>query len=278
MSSDKRYYHEVPNMADDDLDVYSYRLYGHFKRVIGNNGAYCDESVRELAAACKMSVGKASQARRDLEERGLIRIEVISGPGASVAGSRVTLVDVWAENAARYGNEVPAPAPSPPVHVVNTPRSPHEHPRSCHEHPCSPGERSLNNLYKQKPAQEPDHHHPDRESPQTAAPVAVDDEEKIKAEWRRVFEQIQDWGLLPYAQEQLKQRDTQTALALVWLAADRATTNRAGFLATMLQQGQGPPADAVETARIALAAYGGSRHEAERHRRLERMREWGVDM
>lgn len=260
----KGYYHEIPNMADDDLDVYSYRLYGHFRRVIGNNGEYCEDSIRELAKICQMSVGKASSARRDLESRGLVRIETVPGPGGSIAGSRVYLVDVWAENKARYKRDMPETRPADgdgdAVAAREHPRSPHEHPRSYREHGCSPGERSLNNYIKQKPDQKPStHHQSDSKSPQNRA--RGDDEKKA---WGLVFDQVRDWNLLPYARSMLQEHEPAAALALIWLAGGQATRNPAGYLARMLMQQQVPSADQEETAALALTMGTGDRHEAAR--------------
>lgn len=278
MNNSKGFYHEIPNMADDDLDVYSYRLYGHFRRVIGNNGEYCKESIRELAAACKMSTGKVSAARQDLKERGLIRIEDIPGPGKSIAGSRVYLVDIWAENAARYRQEShqdaqrgdPAGDQAPADRDVQTgdqngedTRSPHEHPRSRHERPRSPGERSLNNQKISKTTQKPTTHHQNPKTPQdsgAAGTSAVDDDCKS---WDLIFSQIASWNLLPYAADKLRQRDPASALALIWIAGNRARDNPAGYLARMLQDHQAAPSDQAETARVALELGTGDQAAAE---------------
>lgn len=101
-----KYFHALPNMADDDLDPYQYRLYGHYKRVCGvsDDGA-CWESTRTTATNTKMSVGKVAKSRRELETLGYVNIEE-----RGTNSLRITLSDVMPENIARFSK-----------------RSPHEH-------------------------------------------------------------------------------------------------------------------------------------------------------
>lgn len=112
----QKYYAVIEHMADDDLDLFEYRLYGHYKRVCGQEGA-CWESVRTTAQKCGMSVGKVSQARRGLVEKGFISETVITKQSTAgkdyVVGIAVELVDRWLENAQRYSSS------EQPVHEVN---------------------------------------------------------------------------------------------------------------------------------------------------------------
>src|SRR5215213_8898204 len=80
----KKYRTEIPNMVYDiGLTPYEGWLYGHFNRVC--------------------------EARRELERRGLIKMEQPKGPGTSIT---VTIVDIWPQNMARY--MTPSPREGPP--------------------------------------------------------------------------------------------------------------------------------------------------------------------
>lgn len=69
-------YHRLPNAADDELNPYEYRLYGHYVRVCAADAdGACDEDTAETAERCKMSGAKVSEVRRDLEQMGWITIE-----------------------------------------------------------------------------------------------------------------------------------------------------------------------------------------------------------
>lgn len=114
---ENKYFHQMLNMADDELNPYQYRLLGHYKRVCGETGA-CWEGVRTTAEKCKMSVGKVSQTRRELEELGYIRTAV--GKNESIT---VTLIDRWVENVNRYAecsySEHECSSHEQGVHTVN---------------------------------------------------------------------------------------------------------------------------------------------------------------
>jgi hypothetical protein len=103
----RRYFALIEHMAEDDLDLYEYRLLGHYKRVCGTHGGQCTESVRTTANRIKgMSIGKVSEARRELERLGWIKVAVHAHPSQKgntvIDGISVTLVDRMAENVARY--------------------------------------------------------------------------------------------------------------------------------------------------------------------------------
>jgi hypothetical protein len=99
----KKYRTEIPNMVYDiGLTPYEGWLYGHFKRVCGAKpDGMCWKSVATLAKETGMSTGRVSEARRELERRGLIKLEQPKGPGTTVT---VTIVDIWPQNMARYAN------------------------------------------------------------------------------------------------------------------------------------------------------------------------------
>ncbi|NWF65616.1 MAG: hypothetical protein HXY38_15070, partial [Chloroflexi bacterium] len=114
-----KYFHIMLNIADDELDVYQYRLLGHYRRVCGDNSdGACWEGTRTTAARCKMSIGKVSKTRRELERLGYIKIE--SRPDDTL---RITLVDRMADNVARYflrlSSEQGVHVVNDGVHVVN---------------------------------------------------------------------------------------------------------------------------------------------------------------
>lgn len=118
----RRYRTEIPNMADDDLDPYQYRLYAHYKRVCGAMNGTCYESVRTTAENTKMSVGKVVSTRDWLADEGWIDV---TQTDVRVV---VRIVDRWAENCARFAPAAQAAKrEKKSVHQVNsTPESVHE--------------------------------------------------------------------------------------------------------------------------------------------------------
>lgn len=117
----RKYRTEIPNMADDELDPFEYRLYAHYKRVCGaNDGGLCYESVRTTAEITKMGIGTVSETRYALAEKGWIEIH-ISENGQQII---VTISDRWLENFARY-------APDQQLEKLGISRSLHE--RTVHK-------------------------------------------------------------------------------------------------------------------------------------------------
>ena len=110
----RKYRTEIPNMADDDLGPYEYRLYAHYKR-----RGMCWESVRTTARVTQMSVGQVCDIRDWLCTNGWIQIHTDD----SVQGMLITLVDRWGENFLRYSNQAQK---EPTVHHMNSDRSPDE--------------------------------------------------------------------------------------------------------------------------------------------------------
>lgn len=97
----RRYRTELPNMADDDLDPYQYRLYAHYKRWCGANGGHCNESVRQTAKVCRMSATKVIDTRQWLHENGWIELSQNPITGAYT----IQITDRWPENFARYASK-----------------------------------------------------------------------------------------------------------------------------------------------------------------------------
>ena len=89
----RKYRTELPNLLDDmDLDPYAFRLLVHYYRV-GN----CWESTRTTAQRCQMSVGKVSETRRMLAQRGLIHL-ADEGSGTL----KIHVRDIWPRNFAHF--------------------------------------------------------------------------------------------------------------------------------------------------------------------------------
>ena len=93
----RKYRTEIPNMADDDLDPYQYRLYAHYKRV-GN----CWESVTTTADKCRMSRSKVIETRNWLHDNGWIVVEHRDNTTCLVS-----IVDRWGDNFLRYAKTTP---------------------------------------------------------------------------------------------------------------------------------------------------------------------------
>lgn len=129
-TQERAYFFIIPNMVDDlGLSPYAFRLYAHMKRVAGETGA-CWQSTRTLADTCKMSVGKVSKAKKELQEAGLITVETRKKQGGEY--HYVTIRDIMPQNLAAYSKKC----------------SPGEQECSPHERKCSPGETKKNPLTK----------------------------------------------------------------------------------------------------------------------------------
>jgi DNA-binding MarR family transcriptional regulator len=110
----RKYFHIMLNMDDDDLDPYEYRLLGHYRRRCGADGGKCNEGMRGIAKHCRMSIGKVSETRAALVEKGYIRVE----SRGEHESDHVYIVDKMSENVARYSSE-PKQVKPVPVHEVN---------------------------------------------------------------------------------------------------------------------------------------------------------------
>lgn len=88
----EKYFTQFPNIIDDsDLTPYEYRLLLHYYRV-GETW----EGVRKTSEICSMSIGKVSQCRKTLEQKGFIRVEE-KGEGVTIH-----LVDLSQKNLSKY--------------------------------------------------------------------------------------------------------------------------------------------------------------------------------
>jgi hypothetical protein len=99
------FFAQIPNLADImELSPHAYRLYGHIRKVAGENGK-CWQSTKTLAVSCGMSTGKVSEAKAELESvyPPLIRIEdKIFEQGKY---HEITVTDVWGINHAFWMGE-----------------------------------------------------------------------------------------------------------------------------------------------------------------------------
>ena len=133
----RKYYSQIPHLIDDaDISVYAYRLYGHIKRVCGQNGK-CVQSTATMAKHCHMAMGSVKKAKGELAALGFIKIVVKKGGHGEFDQHIITVTDVWSENMAKYSTCSPG----------EQEHSPHEQDRSCSEQDRSPGELK-NNLIK----------------------------------------------------------------------------------------------------------------------------------
>jgi hypothetical protein len=66
-----KYFHQLPNSADEELNIHEYRLFGHYVRVAGAEGT-CWETVRTTAENCGMGTTKVIETRASLHEKGYI--------------------------------------------------------------------------------------------------------------------------------------------------------------------------------------------------------------
>jgi DNA replication protein DnaD len=91
---------QIPNLVDDyGLSPQAYRLYGHLRRVAGENGK-CWQNTRTLAAACSMSTGSVSNAKKELETTEFIPFIRIRPVPTKTGFSydEITLTDLWKLN------------------------------------------------------------------------------------------------------------------------------------------------------------------------------------
>lgn len=96
----RRYFAQIPNLADDTLGLHEYRLYGHYKRICGANGGVCTEGLRKTAKHCGMGTTKVVEARQWLHDNGWIVATIDeSDPEATY---HIVIKDIWDENFAAY--------------------------------------------------------------------------------------------------------------------------------------------------------------------------------
>ena len=193
------YFMQIPNMADDDLDPFQFRLYAHYIRRAGTSGA-CFESVRTTAQACSMSITKVIQARDWLAANGWISTEEANANGTL----NVRIRDRMPENVARYAaqsdpNMEQLPKSDPNMDRLNHQSDPNMEQLAGASDPnmeqTDPNMESKNNHIRitNKNIPDPEDRQTDRAT-QPAAGVCLSDSEKAHAAARReiinAFQQI----------------------------------------------------------------------------------------
>jgi len=93
-----KYFHQMLNMADDDLDPYEYRLLGHYIRV-----GKCKQGLARIASITRMGKAKVIETRDRLEHKGYIaNIKPTIEDARKGKTVHTTVIDRWSENIARY--------------------------------------------------------------------------------------------------------------------------------------------------------------------------------
>jgi len=276
-----KYFHYMLNMADDDLDLFEYRLLGHYRRECGGYNEPCEETIRDTARKIKgMSAAKVSETRRALAAKGWIKIEMEKGHVS------ITLEDRMKENIDRYANtDGPENARSPRdqrdqevINVITTRsvRSPRDQRDQEVINPDNIDRARESTEQNQQEQNQQDQNQPPTTPLESSQPPVVGDvgdgESLILPEIRKLM-------LSPTAQRELLAHGPAYALALAWECTARGVTNPGGLAVTKMHNGG--PADAMlELAALALdlAAESGvlDREAADRvlkRRELDELRE-----
>ena len=135
-----KYYFQVANLVDDlGLSPYAFRLYCHLVRISSLKD--CKTRTRDLAEACKMSLGQVSKAKQELIEAGLISIQA-EGQGRQHV---ITIEDITPRNVAHCANITKPQASNGSPQKRDAVCSPGEQRKdvcSCGEQTCSCGEQT----------------------------------------------------------------------------------------------------------------------------------------
>lgn len=101
----RSYYTMIPNMVMElELSPHAFRLYAQIVRRAGwsENGGACWENTRNLAKACRMSKSMVSLAKKELAGTNLVIIKKVQRGHGEFPYDRITLVDIWENNVARF--------------------------------------------------------------------------------------------------------------------------------------------------------------------------------
>lgn len=108
-NSPYRYFTMIPNMAEDDLDPFEYRLLAHFVRWAGQGGTE-NKSLRQIAEATRISVTKVRATLKALADKGYIEVRTPNEAARRARQSTtITVLDVWGTNIARYAKKATVP-------------------------------------------------------------------------------------------------------------------------------------------------------------------------
>lgn len=104
-SNPHKYFHQMLNMADDDLNAPQYRLLGHYVRWAGNGGSH-EEGIRETARITHLGKDTVRRVRQELRDLGYIAfVEPTPQEQKDGKPTVVTVLDRWGENIQRYSNK-----------------------------------------------------------------------------------------------------------------------------------------------------------------------------
>lgn len=135
----RKYRTETPNIVYEmGLTPHAGWLYGHIKRVAGDSGV-CFKGIRTLAKIARMSVGKASAAKAELEDNGLIAIK--EGDRTRGEADEIRVVNVWSRNFRYFDSETVQPQNRQAAKERRDTCSNNEHP-TCSEYEHAPQARS----------------------------------------------------------------------------------------------------------------------------------------
>lgn len=136
-----KYFAMIPNMVDDlGLSPHAYRLYGHLKRVAGEDGR-CFQNTKQLSETCQMSAGMITKAKKELIESvpPLISIALTNHPvEGKFSYHEITILNIWPENIQKYGSLY-----EQPVHNMNSGRSQYERHGSQYEPKNNPIKKTI---------------------------------------------------------------------------------------------------------------------------------------
>lgn len=102
-----RYFTQMLNMAEDDLDPFQYRLLSHYVRWAGYGGI-AQETIKETARRTKMSERKVRASRDQLVEMGYLHVyEPTLKERGDGLPAIIEVLDRWYENVQRYSTREP---------------------------------------------------------------------------------------------------------------------------------------------------------------------------
>lgn len=113
-----KYFTQMLNIAEDDLDPFQYRLLAHYVRWSGH-GNECDESLRQAASTTKMSVSKVSSSLAELETLNYLKVDRPTQEEARNGKMiHITILDRWADNIQRYQEKSVSKSTHTPVSKI----------------------------------------------------------------------------------------------------------------------------------------------------------------
>lgn len=116
-----RFFWMTPNIIDDtEMSLVAFRLYAHLKRVAGEDGA-CWQSTETIAKKCFMSAGSVSNAKKELEKLGLIRILTEKNKHGGKDYHEIVIIDIWGRNIDKFSTSSPGELASSPNEFASSP-------------------------------------------------------------------------------------------------------------------------------------------------------------